>query len=115
LGDDTATKTPVSVDTGTLENPVVFDAAQEAFTFTDDADILTNVRIDNFTSDDRITITNAQAGDYSFSNDGSDVHIIFNNQGTVNDISLIGVVGSEDLVHDLASFTAAIGFDVFTS
>ncbi|MEE4362332.1 MAG: DUF4214 domain-containing protein [Desulfotignum sp.] len=115
FGDDSGTKTRVSIDNGTLETPVVFDAAQDPFNFTDDADVLTSVRIDNFTSDDRITITNAQASDYSFANDGTDVRITFNNnQGTVNDINLIGVVSSEDLVHDLASFTAAIGFDVFT-
>ncbi|HKK99986.1 MAG TPA: DUF4214 domain-containing protein [Desulfotignum sp.] len=113
--DDSGTKTPVSVDAGTLETPVVLDAAGDAFNFTDDADILTNVRINNFTSDDSISITNAQESDYSFSNDGTDMHIIFNNQGTVNTISLTGVVSSEDLVYDQASFTAAMGFDAFTS
>ncbi|MCA1794521.1 MAG: hypothetical protein LC660_11770 [Desulfobacteraceae bacterium] len=115
FGDDSGTKTQVSIDTGTLENPAFFDAAEDAFNFTDDADVLTSVQIDNFTSDDRITITNAQESDYSFSNDGSDVHIIYNNQGMINTINLIGVVSSEDLVYDQASFTAAIGFDAFTS
>jgi hypothetical protein len=115
FGEDSGTKTRVSIDTGTLETQVVFDAARDAFNFTDDADVLTNVRIDNFTSDDSITITNAQESDYSFSNDGPDMYIIFNNQGTVNTISLTGVVSSEDLVYDQASFTAAIGFNAFTS
>jgi hypothetical protein len=113
FGNDSDTKTGVSVDTGTLETPVVLDAAQDAFNFTDDANVLTNVRIDNFTSDDSISITNAQESDYSFSNDGTDMHIIFNNEGTVNTISLTGVVSSDALVYDQDSFTAAMGFDPF--
>jgi hypothetical protein len=53
--------------------------------------------------------------DYSFSNDGTDMHIIFNNQGTINTISLTGVVSSDALVYDQTSFTEAMGFDAFIS
>ncbi len=113
FGDDSGTETRVSIDAGTLETPSIFDAARDAFNFTDDADVLTNVRIDNFTSDDSITITNAQESDYSFSNDGSDMYIIFNNQGTINTISLTGVVSSDALVYDRDTFTDAMGFDPF--
>jgi len=116
FGDDSGTRTQVSVDTGILETPAFFDAGSDAFNFTDNADVLTNVQIDNFTSDDRITISNAQESDYFFSNDGSDVLITFNNQGTINSISLTGVVSNDDLVDgSQTSFTEAMGFDAFTS
>jgi predicted DNA-binding ArsR family transcriptional regulator len=97
-----------------LATPTVFDAGSDAFNFTDNAAVLTNVVINNFTSDDSIT-TNAEEIDYSFNNDGTDMLIIFNNQGTINDILLTGVVSSDAFVSDQASFTAAIGFDAFTS
>jgi hypothetical protein len=107
--------TLISIDTGTLEAPVSLDAGEDAFVFTDDASVLTHVIIDNFTADDRITLTNARPGDYSFSNDGEDLYIIFNNQGTVNHISLTGVVAGDALVYDQTSFISAMGFDPFGS
>jgi hypothetical protein len=58
---------------------------------------------------------NAGPEDYSFSNDGEDMYIIFNNQGTVNTISLTGVVTSDALVYDQTSFISAMGFDPFSS
>lgn len=107
--------TLVSIDTGTLDAPVSLDAGGDAFIFTDNASVMTNVIIDNFTADDRITLMNAGPGDYSFSNDGEDMYIIFNNQGTVNTISLTGVVTGDTLVYDQASFISAMGFDPFSS
>jgi hypothetical protein len=114
LADPSDSKTQISIDVGTLATPTVFDAGSDAFNFTDNAAVLTNVVINNFTSDDSIT-TNAEEIDYSFNNDGTDMLIIFNNQGTINDILLTGVVSSDAFVSDQASFTAAIGFDAFTS
>lgn len=115
MADDSGSGTQVSIDTGTLDTPVDLDAAGGAFIYTDDASVLTHVIIANFTADDRLSITNAQLEDYSFSNDGSDMHIIFNNQGTVNAISLTGVVSSDALVYDQTTFIAALGFDPFTA
>jgi len=48
---------------------------------------------------------------YTFSNDGEDVFIIFNNQGIVNQIVLTGVVNTDALVYDQASLETAMGFD----
>jgi len=115
LADPSVAKTQIAIDAGTLHSPAVFDAGSDAFNFTDNAAVLTNVVINNFTSDDIITITNAEETDYSFANDGTDMYIISNNQGAINVISLTGVVSSDVLVEDQASFTAAIGFDAFTS
>ena len=105
--------TSVDIDTGTLESPVSFDADSGAYKFMDDASILNNVEISNFTSDDSIAISNANVEDYFFSNEGADVNISYNNSGTVNMITLIGIVSSDDLVYDQASFEAAVGFDAF--
>ncbi|MGD9686582.1 MAG: hypothetical protein AB7U43_06375 [Desulfobacter sp.] len=113
--DDTPEVTNVDIDTGTLETPTSFDADDGAYNFIDDASVLNNVEISNFTSDDNISFSNATVGDYAFSNDGSDVNISYNNSGTVNMITLIGVVTSDDLIYDQDSFQAAVGFDAFAA
>ncbi|MGM0654274.1 MAG: hypothetical protein ACQETR_02985 [Thermodesulfobacteriota bacterium] len=105
--------TSVDIDTGTLETPASFDADDGAYNFIDDASVLNNVEISNFTSDDSIAISNATVEDYAFSNDGSDVNISYNNSGTINMITLIGVVTSDDLIYDQDTFEAAVGFDAF--
>jgi len=107
------TFTSINIDTGTLETPVVFDAGIGSLDFMDDAAILTHVVINNFTSDDRITISNAQPTSYSFENDCTDVEIAFNNNGLIDHITLTGVVSSSSLVYDKATFDAALGFDAF--
>jgi len=114
-GDNPSDVTPVDIDTGTLQIPADFDAGDGAYNFMDDAAVAGNVVINNFSSDDYISFSNADPDDYSFANDGSDVMIInnYNDQGIVNAIKLTGVVSSDALVFDQASFTAAIGFDAF--
>ncbi len=104
----------VSIDTGTLEVPAFFDAGDGQFNFVDDARVFNHVVIENFSSDDRVTFQHAATSDYSYSNDGEDVHIIFNNQGIVNAIMLIGVVDPGTLVDDQTTFLAALGFDPIT-
>jgi hypothetical protein len=103
-----------SADIGTATVAETLDASTDGFKFTDDATVLNNVEITGFTDDDIIEASNAVATDYSFTNTGADVSITFNNAGTLNTISLIGVVGASDLVFDEASFETAIGFDAFT-
>jgi len=112
---DGVTFTPINIDTGTIETPVVFDAGIGSLDFMDDATILTHVVINNFTSDDRITISNAQITSYSFANEGTDVDITFNfnDSGLMNHITLTGVVSSSILVSDKETFDAALGFDAF--
>lgn len=103
----------LSVDIGTLEVPESLSASGSSYIFTDDADILNCVIISGFTTNDSIHVSNASDGEYSFSNDGEDVDIIYNNGGTVNMITLTGVVSVDDLVYDESSFETAIGFDAF--
>jgi hypothetical protein len=108
------THVDVSIDTGTMEVPVFFDAGDGQFNFVDDARVFNHVVIENFSSNDRVTFQHAATSDYSYSNDGEDVHIIFNNQEIVNAITLIGVVDPGTLVYDQTSFLAALGFDPIT-
>ena len=107
----TAEAAQVSLDTGTLQDPVVFDADAEGFTFTDDAGVLTNVIISNFTNNDIIEISGAVSENYMFTNDGEDVQISFNNEGIINFILLTGIVEPNSIIADEATFEAAIGFD----
>jgi len=105
----------VDIDTGTPESPAVFDASNGAYEYTDDAAVATHVEIAGFGSDDAIALTNAEVDDYSFANDGADVMISYNylDEGIINVITLTGVVSSDVLVFDPASFTDAVGFDPF--
>jgi hypothetical protein len=105
----------VDIDAGTIGNQAVFDAAGGAFDFRDDAAIAGNVLINNFSSDDVISIKNADVGDYSFSSEGEDAVFTYNymDEGTMNIIQLAGVVTEDALVYDQASFADAVGFDAF--
>ena len=106
--------TDFSVDTGTLIVQDSIDAGGNSFMFTDNVSVLNNVVINNFSVDDVIQILNAEEGMYSFSNDGRDVVIVYNNNGVINKIELKDVVDSTALIYDEASFENNIGFDAFT-
>jgi hypothetical protein len=101
----------VSVDTGTLDFPGYFDAGTGAFNFVDDPLKLNHVVIDNFSSDDLITLMDGAFGGYNFSNDGEDVYMILNNGGIINHITLTGVVDGSVLINDHTTFAVAMGFD----
>jgi hypothetical protein len=113
--DDPSDFTAVDIDTGTLQSPADFDADNGAYNFVDDAAVAGSVVISNFSSDDKITLNNAEISDYEIQNDGADVILSynFNDEGIMNIINLAGVVSGDDLVYDQASLAAAIGFDVF--
>ena len=107
--------TSVSLDVGSSSQSVNFDAESDGFKYTDDASILTNVRIVNFSQDDVIEVSNAKASDYSITNTGSDVTLEYNNNGLTNTIVLVNVVDSQALIFDEASFEDAVGFDAFNA
>lgn len=107
--------TVISADQGTLTDMASLDAASAAFKYTDDAAVQNFVEIANFSADDQIEVTGAAADQYEFSNDGTDVDITFNNAGTINHIVLTGVVATDDLVYNEATFEAAMGFDAFSA
>lgn len=103
------------IDGGGFNSPLSFDAGDGAYKFVDDAAVFNNVMIDNFSSDDVIAFQNASIDDYFFASEGTDVTISFNNDGTLNIIKLTGIISSDTLVYDQASFEAATGFDAFFS
>jgi hypothetical protein len=107
--------TTVNIDTGTPESPVAFDASGGVYEYADDAAVATHLEISGFGSDDAIAFTNAGVDNYAFANDGSDVMISYNylDEGTMNVITLTGIVENNSLVYDPASFTDAVGFDPF--
>jgi hypothetical protein len=107
--------TIVSIDSGTIHTPMVLDAAGGPYNFTDDAAVAGNVVINNFSFDDIISFSNADPGDYLFASEGTDVMLSYNynDEGIDNTILLAGVVSSDALVYDQASFVTAIGFDAF--
>jgi len=115
--------TNIDIDTGNVatSDSVSFDADSGAFKFMDDALINTNVTISNFSSDDVISISNAEIGDYSFSTNGQDVVISLNlsendDNLIVNSITLLGVINdNEAMIYDQSSFINATGFDPFIS
>ena len=105
----------VAIDTVAFPTEANFDASGDAYNFIDDASVSNYAVINNFSDDDTISFVNADVNDYSFSNEGEDVTLSYNynDEGTMNVIELTGVVSSDALVYDLASFTDAIGFDAF--
>jgi hypothetical protein len=107
--------TTVNIDTGTPESPVAFNASGGAYEYSDDASVTTHVEISGFGSDDTIAFSNGDVDNYAFASEGTDVRISYNYQdeGTMNVITLTGVIENNAIVNDLATFTDAIGFDPF--
>jgi hypothetical protein len=115
-GDDPSEPvTDVDIDTTAFPTQADFDAAGGAYNFIDDAAVSNYAVIANFSADDTISFVNAEVDDYTFSNEGEDVTLSYNynDDGIMNVIKLTGVVSSDAMVYDLASFTEAVGFDPF--
>jgi hypothetical protein len=105
----------VDIDRAAFPTQTVFDANGDAFNFVDDAAISNYAVIDNFTADDTISFINGNVSDYMFFKEGEDVTLSYNynDEGTMNVITLTGIVSSDGFVYDLSSFTDAAGFDAF--
>jgi hypothetical protein len=108
--DGEAGSTVVLDHKGTATTALELDADGDGFTFTDATATSNNVRITNFTDDDRIIISGASASDYDDgvigTNAAGDVTITYNESGILNQITLIGVVTDDTLVSDVDSFNA---------
>ena len=106
----------IDVDTDNNLNTIAnFSGAGFATTFTQNANVPDFVQIGNFGADDRILISNAEATDFNFSSNGSDIFISYQTAGGVsNDMTLLGVVHNPSvLVVDEASAELAVGYDFF--
>jgi hypothetical protein len=108
---------PTAVQRSIDNGPVfeTFSAVTDSFDFTDDASKETNVVIDGFSSNDRITVTGASLADYNFGSgdDPNDLVISFTTSaGVLNNIVLNDIlVGKPDFINDYSSASAALGFD----
>lgn len=103
--------TPVALDANASTS--VGGVATTAYNFTDNVTAKGNVRITNFGADDIITISGGTSAaatqalyDSNISSSGADVQISYNNGGTLNLITLVGVNASGAFVNDVASFNA---------
>jgi hypothetical protein len=108
------TLTSISIDNGSTL--ATFNAATGAINFTDNATRETNVVITNFASNDRISVSGASAGDYSFTDgdNGRDLIISFTKTQTnvVNSIVLDdALVGKSAFIFNYQSAATALGFD----
>lgn len=113
-GNAGGTTSSQSIDNGS--NLAIFDAATSAINFTDVAASETNVTIQNFSNDDRISVTGATAGDYNFGtgDNGRDLVISYtdNQTNAVNSIVLDDVlVGTSAFIFNYESAAVALGFD----
>jgi hypothetical protein len=105
-----------SVDNGTANSPVSYNASASGINFTDNAASETNVKITGFGADDRITVTGATSSQYSFTtintdgNGTADLVITFNNTAAsvVNSITLLEAVSANAFVADFATAQAAM-------
>ena len=106
--------TPLSIDIGTGNVAQTRDAGTANFNFTDNAEATTNVVLTNFTSNDKITVTNAVAADYNFGRSFEDINDLVitytdADTGATNRIVLDDVLPDSGLANSFASATALLG------
>lgn len=92
---------------GSLTAPAQLDAGARALRLTDAAGSASVTQVLNFGADDSIRFTGITgAQDIAVSSQGGDVYMTVNQQGVVSTITLMGVVDSSQIIHDVASFNA---------
>jgi hypothetical protein len=96
--------------------PTMFDASSAAFAFHDDAQIQSNVVLENFSSDDLVFVQNQYASEQNFWSIGTDLHVSFVSEGgAANLIAISDVVPPDAFIYDRASAEQAMGFEFFQS
>ncbi|MDD2863331.1 MAG: Ig-like domain-containing protein [Methylococcales bacterium] len=105
------TQTTKSLDSlnGTFQLPATFDAASEngLFIFTDSVANSSFTRITHFGADDSISITGGGNNNYlSVANHGADVVLTVNDNGTVSQITLVGVTSASAIIGSIDAFNA---------
>ncbi len=99
-------------DANTLTQATI--TATGANAYTEDANVGNYVKINGFGGDDTITVSNALTSNYSFTSEGTDIHITYtNSSGVVNDITLVGVVSAGTYIGSEADAETALGRDFF--
>ncbi|MDP2902956.1 MAG: Ig-like domain-containing protein, partial [Methylovulum sp.] len=92
--------------TSSQQTPAVFNAGTGAFALTDIIATTSFVHVSNFGADDAIAISGGGSNHLIVANDGADVLFTVNNNGTVSQITLVGVASASDIIGDLSAFNA---------
>ncbi len=92
-----------------LNTPTIFDAGEEALTFTDDADVESNYVIQNASADDVIVFLNADPSDFSYTSVGTDLVVSFTKDGVVNSIVIEDAVSEDAFIETEADAEQALG------
>ena len=91
-------------------------AAGGNISFTESATVANNIAITDFANGDTISVSGAPTASYNFSttgSDGKDVQIVFNNNGIVSQIILVGANTSGKIITNEVTAEQALGFDFF--
>ena len=93
---------------GSQASPTTFDAAQAggAFNFYASIGNASIARVTNCTANDRITITGGGSNHLVVANNGADVVMTANANGTVTQITLVGVASAAAIIGSLSDFNA---------
>ena len=93
---------------GSQASPTTFDAAQAggAFNFYASIGNASIARVTNCTANDRITITGGGSNHLVVGNNGADVVMTANANGTVTQITLVGVASAAAIIGSLSDFNA---------
>ena len=109
---------PVASSTVTIDAvgaSASFSAATESVTYRESATAPNSTTITGFGPDDRIVVSGANGGLYSFTSIDNDLIITFNNAGVASQITLADVVSPNAFIFDEMSAIAALGGgDFFT-
>ena len=121
--DDVVTRTTVSLDAlnpaGTQQTPATYDASQGAFKFTDDITRTNVTEISGFGADDAMEYLGlSDVGNLSIGNEGPDVSLNVNIEGTLSTVILKGAAAAlvaadpDAIVYDVDSFNALLVGDL---
>jgi len=99
---------------GTFSSPATFDAASDdgIFNFTDSVATASFTRITSFGANDTLAITGGGSNHLIVANHGADVTFTVNDNGTVSQITLVGVATDTAIIGSLSAFNALAVGDV---
>jgi hypothetical protein len=98
---------------GTFTAPISISGLSGTFSFEDDAQIASVVRITGFGTADELRWKNTSASQVAVSSQGTNVTMVANVDGVISSITFVDVVPTGVIVFDVNSFNALSIGDVF--
>ena len=98
---------------GTFTAPTSISAVTGTFSFEDDAQIASVVRITSFGTADEVRWKNTSASQVAVSSQGTNVTMVANVDGVISSVTFVDVVPTGVIVFDVNSFNALSVGDVF--